>query len=147
MGGGRHYLKEGGFSEYLYETVGEVKVINGIRAKVVKLKTDECGTHSSLPQFANSSDMYFRLGADGLPCQAKVYVNRRMCIDFDWGHVHTNPDGSRFEKGTVHVQTYSLNADGSLTRHSDKARLMSDSEIRTYGPVIAAFNPNVKLRP
>ncbi len=147
MGAGRHYLKDGGFSEYLYETVGEVKVINGIRAKVVKLKTDEDGTHSSLPQYANTSDVYFRLGADGLPCQAKVYLSRRMCLDFDWNHVHTNPDGTRFEKGTVHVQTYSVKPDGSMTRLSGQARLMSDSEIRTYGPIIEAFNPNVRLRP
>lgn len=49
MGGGRHYLKEGGFTEYLYETVGEVKVIDGIRAKVVKLRREHIQAFRSSP--------------------------------------------------------------------------------------------------
>lgn len=146
MGNERHYLETGGFSEYLYESVGLAKTINGVRAKVVKLKADELGIHSGLPQFANTSDVYLRLGNDGLPCQAKVYINRRMCIDFDWSHKHKNPDGRSFDKGVVHVQTYSVNSDGSVTRHSNNARCMSNGEINKYGDIIKAFNPNVKLR-
>lgn len=147
MGNSRFYLSNGGFSEYLYETVGLPKVINGIKAKVVKLKTDELGTHSSLPQYSNSSDIYLRLGKDRLPCQAKVYLSRRMCIDFDWNHTHNNSDGTHFDKGTVHVQVYSVNKDGTLSRRSDNARYMTDREIELYGDVLKAFNPNIKLRP
>lgn len=147
MGNSRFYLSNGGFSEYLYETVGQPKVINGLRAKIVKLKTDIKGTHSSLPQYSNTTDIYFRLGQDGQPCQAKLYLSRRMCLDFDWDHEHKNSDGKVFKKGTVHVQVYSVNKDGTLSRRSDNARYMTDREIELYGDVLKAFNPNIKLRP
>ena len=147
MGNSRFYLSNGGFSEYLYETVGQPKVINGLRAKIVKLKTDIKGTHSSLPQYSNTSDIYFRLGQDGRPCQAKLYLSRRMCLDFDWDHEHKNSDGKVFKKGTVHVQVYSVNKDGTLSRMSDNARYMTDREIELYGEVIKAFYSDIKFRP
>lgn len=147
MGCERKYLKIGGFSEFLYETVGQARTINGVRVKVIKLKTDKSGTHSSLPQFSCTSDMYLRLGPDGLPCQAKVYIGRRMFLDFDWAHCHKNSDGRRFERGTVHVQKYFVNSDGRIERLSDDARYMDDAEIGKYGEILQSFNPNVKLRP
>lgn len=147
MGSARKFNVSGGFAEYLYETIGKERIVNGIHAKVVKLKTDESGTHSSLPQYANSSDMYLRLGYDGVPCQAKLYVSRRMCIDFDWGHDHKNSDGKSFPKGVVHIQTYSVNSVGTAKRKSDNARYMSEREINMYGDVLMAFNPNIKFRP
>lgn len=147
MGSARNYLSGGGFSEYLYETVGEARFINGVRAKVVKLKTDKDGTHTSLPFFANTSDMYLHLGNENQPCQARLYINRQSCLDFDWGHVHRNSDGTIFPKGVIHVQSYSVKPDGSIVRNSCKARYMSEREIEQYGAIIKAFNPNVKFRP
>jgi hypothetical protein len=74
-----------------------------------------------------------------------------MCIDFDWGHTHKNDgvgcDGRIFPKGVVHVQTYKVESDSSITRLSNNARYMSDNEIKKYGPIIKAFNPKVKFRP
>lgn len=147
MGSARKFKDSGGFAEYLYETIGKERIINGIHAKVVKLKADESGTHSSLPQYADSSDMYLRLGFDGKPCQAKLYVSRRMCVDFDWGHDHKNADGKSFPQGVVHIQTYSVNSDGTASRNSANARYMSEHEIDMYGPVLMAFNPDIKFRP
>ena len=90
---------------------------NGIRGKVVKLIADPKGNHAGLPTYSNTSDMYFRINKSGEVVQGKVYIDRRQAIDFDWGHVHVNVggDGKRFEKGIVHVQTYSIGKMASLT--------------------------------
>ena len=40
MGNQRNFLESGGFSEYLYETVGEVVTINGLRCKIIKMLSD-----------------------------------------------------------------------------------------------------------
>ena len=40
MGSGKLYNPEGGFSVYLYTTVGEAVVINGYRCKIIKKITD-----------------------------------------------------------------------------------------------------------
>ena len=145
MGSEKNVNKHGKVVNILYETVGETKIINGLKAKVIKLKTDKKGTHSSLPLFSVTSDVYLRLGFDGMPCQAKVYKNERAVLDFDWSHEHRNPDGTVSPKGVVHVQTYT-NVSGSVERHSNQARFMTESEIAKYGPMLLAFNPNVKFR-
>lgn len=153
MGNQRHYFSAGGFSAYLYEDHPDwpSKTINGVHGKVIKLIADKTGHHAGLPQYANTSDVYFRLGAEGTVVQGKVYINRKMCIDFDWGHTHTNNqprgDGKTFQKGVVHVQTYRVNDDGTTTRLSNNARYMNDDEIKKYDPIIKAFAPNVKFRP
>lgn len=36
MGGQNYYKAEGGFSQYLYQHVGETIELNGIRAKVIE---------------------------------------------------------------------------------------------------------------
>lgn len=148
MGNQREYISSGGFSVYLYEDSPKwtTKIINGIRGKVVKLITDRIGTHSGLPSYANNSDMYLRVGHDGNVIQAKLYKDRKHCLDFDWGHQHKNKgDKTVFPKGIVHVQAYSVSDIG--IRYSNNARLMTESEIAKYGPLLKAFNPNVKFRP
>lgn len=148
MGNQREYIASGGFSAYLYEDHPDRKpmFINGVRAKVVKLITDKTGTHSGLPSYANTSTMYLRVGHDGEVIQAKLYKDRKHCLDFDWGHVHKNAgEKTVFPKGVVHVQTYSVNNIG--VRYSNNARLMTESEIKKYGAILKAFNPNVKFRP
>lgn len=148
MGNQREYIASGVFSAYLYEDHPDWKpmFINGVRAKVVKLITDKTGTHSGLPSYANTSTMYLRVGHDGEVIQAKLYKDRKHCLDFDWGHVHKNAgEKTVFPKGVVHVQTYSVNNIG--VRYSNNARLMTESEIKKYGAILKAFNPNVKFRP
>lgn len=62
-----------------------------------------------------------------------------MTIDSDWSHAHTNKtDGRRFERGVVHVQVWQQNADGTFTRLSNQARMMSNAEMKKYGPLIKA---------
>ena len=78
--------------------------------------------------------------------QAKVYKDRKTVLDFDWSHTHKNSDGRVFNKGTVHVQVYQVNSDGSLTRLSKEARLMNNQEMKKYGPILKYFSPNVKFR-
>ena len=149
MGNQREYIPQAGFSQYLYDDhpLWQTKTIGGIRGKVVKVITDPTGSHFGLPTYSNTSDMYFRIDRTGKVIQAKLYLNRRQCIDFDWGHRHRNDgDGRVFEKGTVHVQTYSVLSDGS-TRRNSEARYMSNEEIEKYGELIRAFNPEVKFRP
>lgn len=110
--------------------------------------------HADLPAYAKTSDIYFAPGPDGKATQAKLYSkDKKMMMDFDWNHAHTNPDGSHFPKGTIHVQEYKVtrvkNKNGKwvdkFTRLSKKARPLTASEIRKYGPIILHFNPNVKF--
>lgn len=148
MGNQREYVSSGGFAAYLYENHPEWKAItiNGIRAKVVKLKIDKTGFHSGLPTYANTSNMYLRLGPDGDVIQAKLYKDRKHCVDFDWGHQHKNKgDKTVFPKGVVHVQAYSVDNVG--IRYSNNARLMTEGEIEKYGAILKAFNSKVKFRP
>ena len=150
MGNQREYLPSGGFSQYLYVQHKDFSpiIINGIRGVVVHYLPDKSTDHTGLPTYANTSDVYFRVGSNGSVIQAKIYRDRRHCIDIDWGHTHTNRkgDGKIFPKGTAHVQTYPVNEKGEAIRYSENARLMTEEEISKYGPLILAFNPNVKFR-
>lgn len=152
MGGQKQYIETGGFSEYLYEQIGDTVRMNGLQAKMIKLKSDKDGTHSGLPSFANSSNVYLRQGLDGLACQAKRYESRRMIIDYDWSHVHKNKsDGRVFPVGVVHVQKYEYigkdaNGNAIFRRLSNEARHLNNEEMKTIGPILKKFNPNVKFR-
>ncbi len=146
MGNQREYIPSGGFSQYLYKDESPRVTINGVTGKMISMITDPTGTHAGLPTYANTSDIYFKKGTDGSASQAKVYIDRKTVLDFDWNHDHQNSDGRVFHKGTVHVQTYRVNPDGSLTRLSKKARFMNNHEMKKYGPIIKYFNPSVKFR-
>lgn len=141
MGSQRTYSGGGTFIEFLYEPIdGMDYTYNGIRCRVLKLQADETGTHSSIPQFAKTSDVYLVLGADNKPKQMAVYKNHRLLKDFDWTHQHKNAsNGQRFEKGVVHVHLD--------VSHSTDARYMNNDEIAKYGAIIQHYNPNAKLRP
>ena len=151
MGNQREYIKSGGFSQYLYEDhkAFTPQTVNGVHGKVVHYILDGNTEHTGLPAYANTSDMYFRVGLNGEVVQGKLYLDRRHCIDFDWGHIHVNRigDGRKFPKGVVHVQIYPVDKYGKATRMSNNARYMTDEEIAKYGGIIRAFNPNVKFRP
>ena len=146
MGNGKVY-PDGGFNgtNAKYETVGGYKFANGLKGIVVRRK-DDGDFHSNLPQFANTSDMYFRQNVNGV-CQARVYINHATFLDFDWSHSHTNKgNGRSFERGTVHVQAWARNSDGSFTRMSNNARMMNNAEMKKYGPLIRKFFKDVKFR-
>ena len=141
MGSGRLYNPEGGFSEYLYTTVGEAVVINGYRCKIIKKITDTDDYFAGLPNYSNSSDIYIGLGPGGVPRQMKLYKDRLHVMDFDWGHKHANKgDGKVFPQGIVHVHRYS-GANGG------DARYMTSSERKEFGDIIHFFAPGVKLSP
>lgn len=140
MGNGREYNPNGGFSQYLYETVGNEVKIHGQRCKIVRLKSDKDGYHGGLPAFSNTSDIYVGLGPGNQPRQMRLYIGRKQTIDFDWGHAHRNSDGRTFDKGVVHVQRYP-GAKGN------EARYLNNNELKKYGDIIKYFCPNVKLRP
>lgn len=146
MGNGRIY-PEGGFTgaNAAYERIGDYKYANDLRGSIVKRKNDTAD-HSNLPQFANTSDMYFRQNANGV-CQARVYIDHATFLDFDWSHRHTNKgNGRSFERGIVHVQMWTRDKDGSFIRLSDDARMMNNAEMKKYGPLIRLFCKDMKFR-
>ncbi len=148
MGTQQTYIESGGFSQYLYKSHDGFNTIeiNGVRGKMIVDQRDPDGEHYSLSSYANTSDMYFKIDNNGNVIQGRLYIDRKSVLDFDWDHSHTNKKtGESFLKGTVHVQEYYVNNKGELRRNS-KARLMTEEEIKKYGPLIHAFNPNVKFR-
>lgn len=148
MGNGVEFFKAiaSGGAKCEYESVGEAKTVGGVKGKIVKRK-DATETHSNLPQYAVTSDMYFRKNDSGV-CQGRVYLDHKVTLDFDWSHNHTNngTDGRHFQKGVVHVQIWQQKPDGTFTRISNGARLMNNAEMKKHGPLIKAFCPNVKFR-
>ncbi len=75
-----------------YVSLGRKGTENGVTGHLIK-KKDSTDTHTNLPRYANSSDMYFRQNAKGI-CQARVYIGQKMFLDFDWSHDHKIKDGS-----------------------------------------------------
>lgn len=148
MGNQRQYIPEGGFSEYTYEDVTEKITINDITSKIIKIIGNNDDSPKSLPLYSNTSDMYFIQNSTGEVIQSRLYIGRNAFMDFDWDHEHkNNKKGEVFPIGTVHVQYFEIQKDGSLKRMYKKARYMTQEEIDKYGPIITHYNPNVKFRP
>lgn len=144
MGNSAEYLLGNKPAPQQFVAVGQSVVVNGIKGKIVK-RADDPNSHSALPFYSGTSDVYFRRTEKGI-CQARVYLERKMMLDFDWGHSHTNKsDKQSFKTGVVHVQTWQWHSDGSFKRQPD-ARLMTSDEIRKYGKVIHHFAPDAKFR-
>ena len=143
MGNSREYIKSGGFSQYLYYQVGEtITACNGVQGKIVTEYKDVKKFHSSLPSFSNSSKIYFKLDDEDKSVeQARVYVDRRAALDFDWGHTH----GS-YLKGVVHVHEWHKTKEGKWLRDSEP-RPMTSYEIYRYGEIIHLANPEARLLP
>lgn len=146
MGNGKDFFSrdaQGRRSEYT--AIAPSKTVNGIKGCLIK-KVGDSDTHTNLPYYSNTSNVYFRKNANGV-CQARVYIGQKQYLDFDWSHNHTNKsDGRTFERGRIHVQVWKENKDGSFSRMSDSARSMNNAEIKKYGALIKAFCPDVKLR-
>lgn len=154
MGDQRDHVRgKNDFYSYTYTSLSPRVTINGVTGRMLEKKEAFKSKHADLPAYAKTSDMYFAPGPDGKATQAKLYSkDKKMMLDFDWNHSHTNPDGAHFPEGTVHVQEYKVsrikNKKGKwidkFTRLSKKARRMTASEIKQYGPIIHHFNPDVK---
>lgn len=82
MGNQRQYNPQGGFSQYLYESLPgwDTVEINGLRAKVVREVSSPDSSHTRLPTYSNTSDVYFKLGVDGQVIQARFYLNRSPAL-------------------------------------------------------------------
>lgn len=147
MGNGADFFSrdaQGRRSEYV--SLGKAESVNGVKGHLIKKKGDT-DTHTNLPYYSNTSDVYFRQNAKGV-CQARVYIGQKMFLDFDWSHQHKNNDGSGrvFKEGHVHVQVWKENKDGTFSRISGSARSMSPAEMKKYGPLMKKYCPNIKLR-
>jgi len=146
MGNGADFFsrdEKGRQSEY--ESVEPPVTINGVKGHLIRRKGDS-ETHTNLPFYANSSEVYFRPGPNG-PCQARVYAGQKLYLDFDWSHSHTNKkDGRHFPAGTVHVQIWEEQKDGSFKRLTDEARYMNNQEMKRYGPILRYYYPSIKFR-
>lgn len=145
MGNGADFFsrdEKGRRSEYV--SLEPARIVNGVKGHLIK-KVGDSDTHTSLPYYSNTSDVYLRKNANGV-CQARVYEGQHMFLDFDWSHAHRNSDGRVFEKGVVHVQRWKQNDDGTFTRLSDDARYMNNREMAKYGPLLKSYFPGIKFR-
>ncbi len=147
MGGQNYYKAEGGFSQYLYQLVGETIEINGIQAKVIEY----IGTkdhHEGLPYYSNTSDMYLKIADNQTYVEkAIVYIDRHAAFEFDWGHEHTNKkgNGKSFPIGVVHV--HELERIGNTVRRKNMdARLLTAAEISKYGKILKKVYPQIKFK-
>lgn len=161
MGNQRAYVKgKNDFHSYLYTSMSQRVIINGVTGRMIADKNDPFGDHTHLPAYAGKCDVYFYPDKDEKATQAKLYSGEKMVLDFDWDHTHENKSSGRvtetFHKGVVHVQEYTSVRIWSpkynkyvekFKRKSNNARLMTEAEIAKYGPIIHHFNPNVKFRP
>lgn len=139
MGNQQKYNPEGGFSSYEYRQVGDLIEADGLTGKVIEKKGDG---PNNLPNYSTTSTYYFKVGKDGHIDQMRVYENRKMKIDYDWGHTHTDKATGRvFPQGVVHVQE--RGPDGKTV----STRMMNNAEMKKYGDFLRKANPNVKFRP
>ena len=145
MGNGADFFsrdEKGRRSEYV--SLEPARTVNGIKGHLIK-KVGDSDTHTNLPYYSNTSDVYFRQNKNGV-CQARVFIGQKTYLDFDWSHTHINKgNGRKFVRGTVHVQVWKQNKDGTFTR-VDEARSMSNAEMKKFGPILKDYCPSVKFR-
>ncbi len=145
MGGQNYYKAEGGFSQYLYQHVGEAFEMNGLRVKIVE-KIGTKDHHEGLPLYSNTSDVYLKIArgsTTGEIEQARIMKDRHAFMDLDWGHQHIK--GSKFVKGKVHVHFYELK-NGTYVKNEKKSRFMNNKEMKLYGSIIHKVAPQAKFR-
>lgn len=107
MGNGADFFSrdaKGRRSEYV--SLERAKTVNGVKGHIIK-KAGDSDTHTNLPYYSNTSDVYFRKNVYGV-CQARVYIGQKQFLDFDWSHKHTNQgsDGRSFDKGQGDAGSY-----------------------------------------
>lgn len=77
MGNGRDFFsrdEKGRRSEYT--SIAPPKIVNGVKGHLIKRVGDK-DTHTRLPLYSNTSDVYFRKNHEGV-CQARVYKGQKM---------------------------------------------------------------------
>lgn len=145
MGNSRLNRKGISVIPYLFRNVQEIKMIDGIKGKVVQDVTDRIGINRKMPKKDPECDLIFILGPDGFPIRAVKYLMPNLILEFDWNHAHVNHDGTIIPKGVVHVMRYSINISGQAIPMDTSARLMTVSEIKKYGKIIHHYVPHVKF--
>ncbi len=140
MGGQHSYLPSGGFKEYLYHQIGETITANGISGKVIA-KSGGTPGHDGLPQYSNTSKIYFKPDENGKIEQARVYDGRRCVLDIDWGHNH-----HEFKKGIVHVHEYIIGKDSKLHRDGKHVRYLDNDEMKKYGELLRKAYLGIRFR-
>ena len=145
MGNGSNFFsrdEKGRRSEYV--SLEPARIVNGVKGHLIK-KVGDSDTHTNLPFYSNTSDLYFRQNENGV-CQARVFIGQKTYLDFDWSHTHINKgNGRKFERGTVHVQVWKQNKDGTYTRVTEDRR-MNNAEMKKYGHIFKDYCLSVKLR-
>ncbi len=117
MGSSKSFDSAGTLMKYEWQ---KIIVANGVK---VLYKKDGRQSTPILSRSPNS--IYARISTKtGKIDQISVYnANRNKIKDIDWGHDHTNEDGTRFNKGEIHVQEYQ-----GVERRSNSARKPTKSE-------------------
>lgn len=118
---------------------------NGVEGKVIAKIGD--AKYDGLPILSNTSEVYIKRSSKGELIQIRIYKDRKPVIDLDWDHGHRNADGRLFHIGVVHVQKWYLDKNGKYCRDNKHARLMNNSEMKRYGPLIKTIRKDIKLRP
>lgn len=91
MGDQRAYIKgRNDFERYLYTSISSRVTINGVTGRMIADKNNPYGEHTHLPAYAGECEIYFYPDKDGLATQAKLYAGKKMKLDFDWNHEHSN---------------------------------------------------------
>jgi len=142
MGDGRNYRESGGFDQYHYHQVGDtITSSNGVQGKIIEKKDSSKEYHDGLPMYANTSEVYFKISDKTKKIeQARIYANRKVALDFDWGHSH-----KEFEEGVVHVHVWYKNKNDDWVR-SKHPRMMNNFEMKRYGELLKLADSDVKLR-
>ena len=144
MGDVKSYNPSGGFDQYLYTQVGEpFTAPNGVQGKIITKYSSANNFHESLPKYSNTSEVYLKRSDKGThPVeQARIYKDRKVVLDFDWGHTHKT-----FQQGIVHVHEWHYNNQGKWVR-CENPRYLNNDEIRKYGDLLKLAYPNIKFRP
>ncbi|MBR1890017.1 MAG: hypothetical protein IJ816_05260 [Alloprevotella sp.] len=140
MGGPKQAISSGGFTELRYHQVGETISAGGLSGKIIAYN-ETFDYHEGLPSMSNTSNIYFKLADGGQYVeQMRVYKNRKVVFDFDWGHGHEG-----FKSGVVHVHQWEEDANG-IPRRTGIKRYMNNYEMKKYGSIIRKANPKVKFR-
>ena len=63
-----------------YTSLAPAVTINGVKGHLIK-RNEDSDTHTNLPFYANTSDVYFRQNKNGV-CQARVYIGQKLHLDF-----------------------------------------------------------------
>lgn len=75
MGNGADFFArdaQGRRSEYV--SIAPSVIVNGVKGTLIK-KVGSTDTHTNLPYYSNTSDVYFRQNAEGV-CQARVLISQ-----------------------------------------------------------------------